>query len=90
MKNYIKVFARLAVLLIVAMFAAVAFGDASPLPTPGAPASSINWTILIAALAPLAIAILDFFFAINPGAKSNGILHWIYLALGGKENPTLR
>lgn len=88
MRNYLKMFAKLAVLAIVAMFAIVAFGDASPspLPGPGAP-SSINWTLLIAAFAPLAIALLDFIFAVNPSAKSNGILHWIYLALGGKETP---
>jgi hypothetical protein len=69
------------------MFAVVAFGDASPSPLPGAPGPSINWPILLAAGAALGIAILDFIFAVNPSARANGFLHWVYLALGGKDTP---
>ena len=31
-----------------------------------------------------AVAVLDLVFAINPKATSNGVLHWVYLQLGGK------
>ena len=33
------------------------------------------------------VALLDFLFALVPAWKSNGILHWIYLLLGGKDTP---
>lgn len=90
MRIYLRLLINLALMAIVAMFAVVAFG-ADPSPLPGAaPAASIDWKLLLAAAAPLAIALFDFLFALNPSAKSNGILHWIYLALGGKENPPLR
>lgn len=36
------------------------------------------------ALCALGIAVLDFVFAVNANAKSSGILHWVYVALGGK------
>lgn len=31
------------------------------------------------------ILILDFIFAIKPQWKTSGILHWIYVTLGGKK-----
>lgn len=30
------------------------------------------------------VAVLDLIFAVNPAAASNGVLHYIYLKLGGK------
>ena len=74
------------VLATFAVFAIRAIADTgpSPLPTSGAPTSVNGWYVL---LAPVLIAVLDFVFAINSKAKSNGVLHWIWLALGGKENP---
>jgi hypothetical protein len=85
--NFKRLFSFLLVIMVT-MFAVVAFGaDPSPIPT-GAPGTfSLSWTMLLAALPALAIAILDFIFAVNPNAKSNGFLHWIYLAFGGKETP---
>lgn len=38
-----------------------------------------------AVLSALAVAIIDFVFAVAPNLKSNGILHSIYLFFGGKE-----
>ena len=38
------------------------------------------------AMAMFGVAVLDFLFAINPMAESNGILHWIYTALKGIES----
>lgn len=35
-------------------------------------------------LAAGGIAFLDFLFAVNPSWKSSGVLHWVYIALGGK------
>lgn len=40
-----------------------------------------------AVLAVLALAILDFVFAVSPSFKSNGVIHWLYLFLGGKATP---
>lgn len=31
------------------------------------------------------VALLDLIFALNKNAKSSGILHWIYVTLGGKN-----
>ena len=33
----------------------------------------------------LLVAVLDFVFAVSPGLKANGLIHAIYLFLGGKE-----
>lgn len=84
MKKFWQIFVLTIVLVF--MFALAALGaDPSPIPV-GQPAS-INWTVVLGALGGLAAAVLDFIFAINSNAKSNGVLHWIYLALGGKETP---
>lgn len=32
------------------------------------------------------VALLDFLFAMVPSWKSNGLLHWLYLQLGGKDS----
>jgi hypothetical protein len=46
----------------------------------------ITWlTSHQAVLFGFGVALLDFLFALVPSWKSNGILHWIYLTLGGKE-----
>ena len=44
-----------------------------------------NW---VAVVAPLGIAVVDFFWALNPNLQSNGILHAIFTALGGKTPPS--
>lgn len=36
-------------------------------------------------LAPAVLAIVDLVWAINPSAKSNGLLHWVFLQVGGKD-----
>lgn len=76
-------------LLMVALiaFAAVALGDTGPSPVPVGAPGSLNWTVLLAAIPALAVAVLDFIFAVNPNSRSNGFLHWVYLALGGKDTP---
>ena len=38
-----------------------------------------------AVLAAVGVSVLDLIFALNPNAASNGILHWIFLQLGGKS-----
>ena len=43
-----------------------------------------NWQ---AVLVPFLIACADFAFALNPNLEANGIVHWIYLQLGGKKTP---
>jgi len=45
---------------------------------------------LVAAAAAAGVAVLDFIFAINEKAKSNGMLHWVYLqlkSLKGSDKP---
>lgn len=37
--------------------------------------------------AALGVAVLDLVFAINPKAESNGVLHWVFVALKGKAGP---
>lgn len=36
-------------------------------------------------LIAFAIAIIDFAMALSPKLKSNGIVHMVYLSLGGKD-----
>lgn len=36
----------------------------------------------------LGIALIDMLWAVNPSLKANGILHQIFLMLGGKDSPT--
>ena len=40
-----------------------------------------NWSLVVA---PLLVAVLDLVFALNPSWASNGLLHWVFLQLGGK------
>lgn len=40
----------------------------------------------LALVAPLAVAILDFAMAVSPKLKSSGLIHWVYMSLGGKES----
>lgn len=40
-----------------------------------------NW---VSVIVPLAVAVIDLLFAINPSLQSNGLLHWVFLQLGGK------
>ena len=40
-------------------------------------------------LSVLLVAVLDFVMALSPGLKANGIVHAVYLLLGGKETPSL-
>jgi hypothetical protein len=42
-------------------------------------------TLLWSFLAALTVGILDFVFALNPNAKTNGFLHWIYSIAGGTK-----
>lgn len=37
-------------------------------------------------IAPAMIGVIDLIFAISPGLKSNGVLHFLYLQLGGKDS----
>ncbi len=43
-----------------------------------------NWSLVVV---PFLIAVADFAFAINPAWESNGLIHWVYLQLGGKKTP---
>lgn len=87
--NILKKLTRLLLMavLTLAVFTVVALANPSPSPIPGAgaPPTSLNGWLML--LAPLSVAIMDFIFAINSSAKSNGILHWLYLLAGGKETP---
>lgn len=46
----------------------------------------LNYVIAHSTLfATLGVAVLDFSFAINDKLKSNGIIHAVYMFLGGKK-----
>lgn len=48
----------------------------------------ITWVLAHQAMCAAAgVAVIDFFWAINPNLKSNGILHSIYTFLFSKETP---
>lgn len=38
-------------------------------------------------LAGVGVAVLDLVFALNPSSQSNGILHWVFVFLTGKQAP---
>lgn len=53
-------------------------------------ASLISWfTGHETFLAMMGVAVLDYLFSINEGAKSNSVLHWIYLQLQALAAPIL-
>ena len=33
----------------------------------------------------LGVAVLDLAFSINPQWRSNGVLHWVFIKIGGKD-----
>ncbi len=80
---------KLLMLVAISLLACAALADTGPSPLPVAAVApvSVSWKVILAAIPALAVAVLDFIFAVNSGAKSNGILHWVYLMAGGKENP---
>lgn len=43
-----------------------------------------NW---MSVMVPFLVACADFAFALNPSWESNGLVHWLYLQLGGKKVP---
>ncbi len=43
--------------------------------------------VVLPAVAGLIASILDLAFALSPKARANGVLHWVFLKLGGKETP---
>lgn len=88
MKSYLKLLLKLSIVALLC-FGFAAFADPSPSPSPASvlaavPTSLNGW---LALLAPVAVAVLDFVFAINSKAKANGLLHWLFLLVGGKETP---
>lgn len=40
-----------------------------------------------AILAAFGVAVIDLVFALVPSAASNGILHWVFVALSGVKKP---
>jgi len=88
---------RFSLITLVGLFILFTFSALAqtPAPTPtgvavtaasATPASLIAWIEANwgAVIAPLVVAILDLIFALNPNSASNGILHWIFTAVGGK------
>lgn len=84
----IKFLSRLFLLVLVLCFcfAVQALAQATAAPAGSAPLGiggwiGANWQLVIA---PLVVAIIDFVWALSPSASSNGLLHWLWTAAGGK------
>lgn len=73
-----------ALLLLFILSASVCLADPSPSPVAvSSPTGAIGiWDWIMAhqvIVGGFLAAVLDFVFALNPNAASNGVLHWIYL-----------
>ena len=44
-----------------------------------------NWVTVVA---PLVVAVLDLVFALSPSLAANGLLHALFLWVGGKTPPS--
>ncbi len=85
--RFFKMFLVVLAALALTCFSALAQTAGVPVIPAAAPVGVVgwiqsNWGLVIA---PLGVAVIDFLVALNPTWKSNGIIHAIFLFLGGKD-----